>query len=164
MLKVIRNINQLPFGEVMQVYLQSNLQKAKLDHFGRADGLLQAEMDFYAYLRDGFFRTDGAYYCLWEDNRQVVSALRMEPYEDGLLLTGLETHPDCRGKGYACALMAAALEQAQCPVYSHIDRHNFASIAVHKKCGFEKVTNFAVFLDGSVSRNADTYARKFSNN
>jgi L-amino acid N-acyltransferase YncA len=57
--------------------------------------------------------------------------------------------------------MAAALASIDKPVYSHIERNNLASVRAHEKCGFKKITNFAVLLDGSVSQNADTYLRKF---
>ena len=161
MLRVITKMGQLPFGALKRIYLHSNTQAANADYPNRPDGLLQAEMDFYDYLRNDFFRVEGAYYCLWEIDGKPVSALRLEPYRDGLLLTGLETDPEQRGKGYAGALMAAALERVDKPVYSHIERNNLASVRAHEKCGFEKVTNFAVLLDGSVSQKADTYLRKF---
>ena len=161
MLRVVTKMGQLPFEALKQIYLQSHTKAANEDYPNRPDGLLQAEMDFYDYLRNTFFHVEGAYYCLWEEDGTPVCALRLEPYREGLLLTGLEAHPQHRGKGYATALMASALEKVNCPVYSHIERRNAASIRVHEKCGFEKVTNFAVLLDGSVSPKADTYLRKF---
>lgn len=165
MLRVIQRMDQLSFFELMQVYRESNEENARAFYPGREDGVQQAQMDFYEYLRTVFFKTPGAVYYLWEDSGHIVTALRLEPYNDGLLLTGLETDPQWRGRGYACMLMKAVLAQVQgSTVYSHIDRQNRASIAVHRRCGFEKVNNFAVFLDGSVSRNADTYVRKFVNN
>ena len=161
MLRVITKMGQLPFGALKQIYIQSNKEAANLDYPNRPDGLLQAEADFYDYLKNGFFQVEGAYYCLWDVNGKPVSALRLEPYRDGLRLTGLETDPEQRGMGYAGALMAAALASIDKPVYSHIERNNLASVRAHEKCGFKKITNFAVLLDGSVSQNADTYLRKF---
>lgn len=165
MLRIVNRIGDLSFLELKRIYLQSNIETAKRDYPQRDDGLLQVELDFYDYLRQVFFKTDGAYYCLWEEQGQIVSALRMEPFQDGLLVSGLETEPSCRGCGYASKLLDAALKKAApTTVYSHIFRDNPASIAVHQKCGFEKITNFAVFLDGSVSQKADTYCKKFVNN
>ena len=164
MMKMILKMQDLPFQALTGVYAESLQDAASRDHTGRDDGLLQAEMDLYAYLKDHFFRTPGSRYCLWEENGKVLCALRLEPYQDGLLLTALETAPEHRRKGFAEQLMCAVAEWAEEPVYSHIYRRNLASIALHEKCGFEKITNFAVFLDGSVSRQADTYCLKFVKN
>ena len=161
MLRIITKMQDLPFGLLKPVYGQSLQEAAERDYAGRDDGLLQAEMDMYAYLKDTFFRIPGARYCIWEEDGRILSALRLEPYKDGLLLTALETHPEYRNKGYAQRLMQAVVDEVQVGVYSHIDRRNSASVAVHQKCGFEKITNFAVYLDGSVTRKADTYCRKF---
>ena len=117
--------------------------------------------EFEDYLRQVFFRTEGARYCIWVQEGDYVSALRLEPYQDGLVLAGLETHLDCRGKGFATALVQAALEwlggMGGVKVYSHIRRRNRASIAVHQRCGFQKIAEHARFLDGSVSSGACTY-------
>lgn len=166
MLQVFYEVKQLPFGALKQVYSQSIGQQALLDYPGRPDAILQAEMDFYDYLRFSFFQTEGARCCIWTEAGRAVAALRLEPYRDGMILTGLETEPTQRGQGYARKLMLAALAQecAQMTVYSHIDRENRASIAVHEKCGFKILTNYAVYLDGSASSKADTYIRKFVNN
>ena len=163
MLRMIRSVRELDFYGMAGIYADSIENDACENYPGQDDGRLQAEMDLYAYLRDVFFRIPGAVCCVWEENGVSVSALRLEPYRDGLLLTALETRPDARRKGYARNLIRQVLQQVDVPVYSHISRRNAASIAVHEKCGFEKITNFAVYLDGSVSRSADTYCRNFVN-
>ena len=56
--------------------------------------------------------------------------------------------------------MLAALEQTQGrPVYSHVGKRNTASMALHMGCGFEKIQDCAVYIDGSVSQNAVTLKR-----
>ena len=89
-----------------------------------------------------------------------MAALRIEPYCDGLLLTGLETAPEEREKGYATQLLSAVLEylrvSSKSIVYSHVIKNNPASLAVHKKCGFVKHLDYAVYVDDSVSQNAYT--------
>lgn len=112
---------------------------------------------FYRYLQEVFFRTPGARYCLWREGDQVVSALRLEPYQDGYLLNALQTHPDHRGKGYASQLMGFVVCLSEKPVYSHIDSQNRASVAVHEKCGFQKIKDTAVLLDGTVTSRMGTY-------
>ena len=165
MLQVYYGMKQLPFAALKQVYSQSLYLDSLRDYPDRPDALLQAEMDFYRYLQSSFFRTEDARCCVWMEDGQPVCALRLEPYRDGLILTGLETDPAYRGQGYAQKLVGAVLERecAKVTVYSHIDRDNRASIAVHEKCGFIKMTNFAVYLDGSASDKAFTYVRNFVN-
>jgi len=161
MLRVISKMQDLPFRPLTDVYAQSIEDAARQNYPGREDGLLQAEMDLYSYLRDVFFKIPGARLYLWEEAGRILCALRMEPYKDGMLLTALETHPEYRKMGYAQKLIQAVLDSMQTPAYSHIRRDNKASISVHQKCGFEKITNYAVYLDGSVSQKADTYCRKY---
>ena len=116
---------------------------------------------FYEYLSSCFFRQKGAVYCLWLVDGQYCSALRLEPYKDGLLLTGLETAPHWRRRGYAQSLMGAALGWAEGmghrKIYSHIRFDNRASLAVHQRLGFRKMLNHAVLLDGTVSSKIGTY-------
>lgn len=70
---------------------------------GPAAGL--AEEDFREYLSQVFFAAEGAAYFILEEAGRYVSALRLEPYEDGLLLEALETAPEERRKGYAAHLI-----------------------------------------------------------
>lgn len=163
MLKIVESMHQLDFQQLKQVHIESNTANAARDYPDRDDALLQSEMDLYDYLRQVFFKTAGARYCLWREGETTVAALRLEPYRDGLLIAALETAPGYRCKGYATKLLQAVLEYLGqgVTVYAHIDRKNGASIAVHKKCGFAIIANFSMFLDGSVSRSYDTYARIF---
>lgn len=151
MLYLAKSMHQLQFGKLMEVYTESNADKAE------NGGLLQAEQDFYQYLQECFFTTPEAVYAIWTQNGAYVSALRLEPYKDGLLLAALETAPEHRRRGYAGKLICAVL--AAFPgkkIYSHISRKNTASLAVHKKCGFRKIADTAVYIDGSVNPGAIT--------
>lgn len=151
MVKIYSNLEELAFGKLMQVYSESNLGNA-LERYPSMDknaALLNAEQDFYAYLRDCFFKTDGAFYAVWEENGQYVSALRMEPYQDGMLLEALETSPEYRKRGFAQKLINAALEESDEKIYSHVNKKNVQSLSVHFKCGFKKISDTAVYIDGS---------------
>lgn len=150
MLIIAHTLKELQFGQLMAVYAQSN---------SRTDRL-QAEQDFYTYLRECFFRDPKAFYAVWESDGVYRAALRMEPYKDGYLLEALETAPDERGKGYATMLVSSArdwlLAQESVSIYSHVKRSNAASLAVHKACGFKKILDYAVYIDGSVLRDSIT--------
>lgn len=118
--------------------------------------MLRAEQAFYQYLAEGFFSVPGAVYAIWQEQGVYISALRLEPYEDGLLLEALETAPAQRRQGYAERLIRAVQGEFPQKIYSHVSKKNLPSLAVHKKCGFRQVLDYAKYIDGSVARNAVT--------
>jgi RimJ/RimL family protein N-acetyltransferase len=161
MLFQIDALKHLRFSSLMEVYEEGNRENGR-DQYPRLSGpeqILAAERDFYQYL-ELFFSTGGSRYLIWELDGCYVSALRLEPYQDGLLLEGLETRPSERRKGFATKLINAVIENlddCELPVYSHISKWNEASIRTHEKCGFKRILDYCVYIDGSVNQNAYTY-------
>ena len=41
-------------------------------------------------------------------------------------------------------------------LYSHVEKNNKSSLAVHQKCSFQRISEHAVYIDGSVSNSACT--------
>lgn len=163
MLFVAHRLRDLSFGRLMEVYREGNAENGIECWPGESPErqLALAEQDFYDYLSQTFFRASGAFYGLWEANGNYVSALRMEPYQDGFLLSALETAPEHRRKGYARKLILAVLgEMGSVKIYSHVSKRNFASIRVHEDCGFQKVLDHAVYADGSVLSNSVTFLKE----
>jgi len=162
MLIIANSLRQLRFGELMEVYTDSNSEKA-LDWPDLPWGfaLQLAEQDFRQYLQAVFFPTPGALCALWEVEGKYVSALRLEPYKDGLLLEALETVPDQRKKGYAAALIQDVqrylIRQGSVKLYSHVNKRNTASLKTHEKCGFFRISDHAVYINGSVDYRCNTY-------
>ena len=141
MLIVARNVTDLRVFALAEVY----------DLYSIDEG-----QDFYGFLCEDFF-PDGIC-CVWEENGRYVAALRLQRWQDGYLLEGLQTHREHRGRGYATKLVYAALETLKMEkVYSHIRRDNAPSVAVHTACGFLKILDHATYLDGSVHAHSDTY-------
>ena len=162
MLEVFDSLKNLNFQMLMDVYAQSNRENAEVyfPQLSKPQGVAMVEQQFYTFLQEVFFKTRDSRYCVWLADGKYVSALRLEPYRDGLLLEALETAPEQRHKGYGRRLMQAALGQIQGkPVYSHVGKRNAASLALHMGCGFEKIQDCAVYIDGSVSQNAVTLKR-----
>lgn len=156
MLLITDKLSGLSFSGLMGVYAESNALNAQDQEIP----LLEVEQGFYDYLRQVFFAREGTFYVVWTEAGAYVSALRLEPYKDGFLLTGLETAPEHRRKGYAGKLMAQAVKLdvlGRKPVYSHIHKNNEASQGAHAACGFVKVSDWAVYLDGSVNDVCDTW-------
>lgn len=159
MLKVFSSFRELDFSKLMEVYAESNQENGKEYWPGECRGMqvILAEQDFRQYLQEVFFAVSGAVYGVWIESGRYVSALRLEPYRDGMLLEALETAPDSRGKGYAAALVLEMVTLYPGKIYSHIHKRNTPSIKVHTKCGFKKITDHAVYVDGSVSYSSGTY-------
>ncbi len=152
MLKIIKSMYQLNTEQLLAVYAQSlreNPQQPK-----------RAEEEFISYLREDFFRQKNAFYAVWLVEDTYQSALRVEPYRDGLLLEALETAPNARRRGYACCLLTevlAFLRATDCnAVYSHVNKRNNASLALHSRCGFRTISDSAVYIDGTVTQNSCT--------
>lgn len=159
--KIIRSLQELDFRQLMDVYEESNRLNGSM-HYRRlsdSEQLIMAENDFYTFFKDSFF-TDGGLCAVWIAEGRYVAALRLERYRNGLLLEGLETAPNARGRGYATALVGHVLahlrEQKYTTVYSHVMKNNWMSLAVHNANGFRIVQDYAAFVDGSVSHNSYT--------
>lgn len=151
MLRVYHRLRDLDFGKLMELYKESNQENAEELN----TGILQVEQDFYQYLNEVFFAAGGAFYALCEHEGAYLAALRMEPYRDGLLLEALETHPDYRKMGYAKELITAVLDflrqEGVTAVYAHVHKKNIASLRTHISCGFCRISEQAVYIDGSVN-------------
>lgn len=162
MLLLATSLREVKFSQLMAVYAQSNRENAREFYSQLPEELAvgEAEQDFYQYLKEVFFPTRGAVYAIWEVGGCYVSALRLEPYKDGLLLSALETAPGSRQQGYAKALLAAVLP-GKGKVYSHVGKKNVPSLRVHESCGFQIVSERATYIDGSVNSRCYTLFGNF---
>ena len=158
MLFIAKQLHEISFGALMEVYREGNLQNGALMYpdLPESQQIFNAEQAFYQFLAEGFFPVKGAVYAMWVVDGKYVSALRLEPYEDGLLLEALETAPEHRRKGYGEKLMRAVQDAFPQKIYSHVSKRNKASLAIHKKCDFRHIQDHARYIDGSVSNNAVT--------
>ncbi len=143
---------ELDFEALMQVYVEGNRENGE-DLYPEKSPERQMELalrDCEDYLRNDFYSKKDACYWIWSEDGAYRSALRLEPYQDGLLLEALETHPEHRRKGYAKKLICAVLERLPkgTRVYSHISKRNTPSLASHLACGFYKLLDYSVDTDG----------------
>ncbi|MBP3659971.1 MAG: GNAT family N-acetyltransferase [Oscillospiraceae bacterium] len=152
MLICVRTFQELDFDALMQVYQEGNRENGE-DLYPEETPERQMELalrDFGNYLRHDFFSNKDARYWIWSEDGVYLSALRLEPYEDGLLLEALETHPEYRCRGYAKKLICAVMKQlpAGTRVYSNISKRNTPSLVTHRACGFYKLLDYSVDTDG----------------
>ena len=110
MLRIFRNFRDMNFEKLMAVYQESNLENAQA--FFPDDSSAEQQRKTYdafaEYLRQDFFRVKGAFYAVWEAENCYISALRMEPFEDGLLRI-------CGKADLRCAGSASVWERGICP-------------------------------------------------
>ncbi len=162
MLQYAENMGALRFSALMAVYAEGNQENGRefWPEEPEAREIALAEQDFCNYLQQVFFKTPGAVYAIWEVDGAYVSAMRLEPYQDGLLLEALETAPGLRRRGYAKALMQAVLAgRENTPIYSHVGKRNVPSQRTHESCGFTRILDYAVYADGSVNQRTYTYKK-----
>lgn len=166
MLLAASTLEEISFPQLMEVYRQTNLENGKIlaPFDPEARQLQLAEADFYDYLHDSFFRQPSAQYMVWVEDGCYTSALRLEPYRDGLLLGALETAPEQRRRGCATRLIWAVqgelTHRGDVKLYSHVHKKNLASLTVHGNCGFQIIQDSATYLDGTVSAGAFTLCWK----
>ena len=162
MLEIIKTMKDLNMGQLYAVFKETLEMNGRMHYPYEPEGmqLLLAEQDLYASWKI-FFCDQDAICALWSVDGAYCAILRLDRYRDGYLLNSLETAPAVRGRGYATALITAVISYLKDAgvrkLYSHIERSNHASVAVHFACGFSKISDFAVYLDGSVLNTSDTY-------
>lgn len=167
MLELISSYRQLDIAQLMEVYLEGNLKRGEMvySYLDTNKQRYRAEDDFLSYLQEDFFRQKGAKYAVWNVDGFYMAALRLEPYQDGLLLEALETAPASRRKRYAFNLMTSVLDLLQTTdckfLYSHIHKTNIASLNLHQKCGFRIVADYASYIDGTITHNSCTLRYDF---
>ena len=153
LLQFLTSVKQVNMEELLDVYEESNMQFGKkvcpAGSSWEQTYIGEKNMREYVY---EFLKIDGACLAIYTVGSIIASAARLEPYQDGYLLSGLETLPALRNNGYASALLMGILNQVAVPIYSHIKRTNRSSISVHENAGFIIISDFAKLVDGTVSR------------
>lgn len=163
MLKLFYSSGQIDLTELAEVYKESNqiIGRERYPWLRSREQLSKAEQDFFDYWLCDFFTVPLAVCAVWELDGRYTSALRLETYRDGMVLAGLETAPRERRKGYGSTLLREVLrhlrQAGRVKLYAHVSRRNKVSRQIHESCGFSILSEHAVFLDGSVSQNYDTY-------
>lgn len=158
MLLITQEIIAINYSQLMHVYEES-IQLNGRKTYPRSSPVKQvffSEQDLYSYLR--FALGSGCWLAVWVESGCYQSAVRLEPYKDGLLVTALETARNVRNKGYAQTLMNAVLQNfSAVKIYAHIYADNKISIHLHEKLGFKQIKKTAEFLDGTVTSDAYTF-------
>lgn len=159
-LHLFYTFDALPFWEMMDIYIEGNVGNGEyfFPEKPKAEQLQLAIQKFRDYLAEDFFPQENAFCALWMEDGQYVSALRLKPGEDGLLLEALETRPDQRKQGCAFKLINAVLQEiGSQTVYAHVSKRNAASLRTFQKCGFSILRDAN---DGAENHSIRTLLRK----
>lgn len=154
-LEIYSRLSQISYSELMKVYLDSNKQVGakRFAHLDEVEQLIEAEQEFFAYI-EFFLKEESSLYAVLLDQGHYLCCVRVEKYKDGVLLTGLETAPNERNKGYASELLLRLEDYLSSigvyAIYSHVSSGNLPSIRVHEKCKYLKISDYAAYIDGSI--------------
>lgn len=164
MIKIVSTFRELDMPQLMHVCQESISKNGQESYPGFSENMqiLRSEQDFYESVKL-FFTEEASAYFLWVVEQTCVAALRVSAYRDGFLLSCLETAPEMRRRGYANALIQGTVsylsQHGTGKIYSHVDKKNIASLNVHTSCGFERILEHAIYLDGSVYHSSCTLCR-----
>lgn len=159
MLKIFNRFADIPFEDLAEVCSESIAEQGRrrFPYESECRQQVLAERELYDYYQLSFFhdRLNAVY--AWYVDEKMVCILRTEPFEGGVLITGLETALSFRRKGYAsdliCSVQSYLEEKGISVMYAHVSRKNTASLRMHDRCGFIKLSDYARLLDGSVDGN-----------
>lgn len=154
MLKIYRRFSELDIGQIMKIYAESLVRDYSAKELWESPEVL-----FLEDLRL-FFSNKNAHLAVWEHEGQCVSALRLEPYKDGFLISCLETAPSHRRNGYAFAILEETCSIYRGPIYAHVAKDNLPSRNLHDRLGFVKHADHAVYVDGSVYTSVMTLVKR----
>ena len=162
MLIIVKDYQSLDIAQLLQLYGDELQTRGKKDYPKLPAGIAleYAELDLKEYLQEHFFAVKDALYGILLIEGQYVSALRMEPYQDGYLLHALHTDRYNRRKGFGRKLVQSVLDYiGPNKVYSHVKKENVASVAFHLAMGFLVVSQSAIYLDGTCDQECYTFCK-----
>ena len=113
MLKWIHRMEELDFNALMEIYAEACIENGQefWPDLPAEEQIRHSQEHFRSYLQEQFFAKPEAVYAVWLVEGRYVTALRLEPKWDGLLMEALETRPDARCQGHASALITAVQEK-----------------------------------------------------
>lgn len=157
MLLVMRCISDVDIPQILPVYDETIGWMERKRYRGSLESAFgMSSQDRFTEDLCQFFEAPGSKFFVWTAQGKYVSAVRAEQFADGMLLSYLETDPVYRGKGYARSLVGAAVQYLEQNgherIYSHIEKRNVVSMAVHMANGFQTIADHATLLDGTVSQ------------
>lgn len=145
---------------VHEIYIEASYEIAK-EKYPELEDLTEAirEEEYYfveKFLGKFLSKHENTYYVL-EEEGQWVCALRLTKLDGFYYMEALETAPEQRQKGYASKLIKEVIkfvkQNGETSIRSNVNKTNDASLATHKKCGFEIVEENGINYISGEQRN-----------
>ena len=168
----LKQISEQDMAKLMGIYAESNNENIVYfypDCTDASDGLRKIEANFSDYIRKEFLISPENTYCVLAKDNIWVSALRLYAMKDFYYIEALETSPAFRRLGYGSELLNAVLlslkKKGPFILRDNVGKRNAASLATHKKCGFEIEHEDAVnYLNGTVKPSCYGLVYRYRNN
>ena len=151
---------------VHEIYIEGSMENAREKYPDAADlstAIKEEEASFVDFLQDFFSHPENAYYVLEEDH-MPVSAARLSKIDNFYYLEALETSPNYRKKGYASRLLTEIIsflhKQGSVDIRDCVSKTNTASLATHKKCGFQIAEENGIYYPSNTV-NVKTYGMRY---
>jgi ribosomal protein S18 acetylase RimI-like enzyme len=144
-------VKQMTYPRGRPLPFASESGDVMIEPLSRANAAEMVELTSVAF--PGFFRTRtcemGTYYGVRHDGRLVAMCGERMNIRDYHEISGLCTHPDFRGRGYAAALMMQLMRdhrKAELQSYLHVSANNANAIALYERMGFDDRGEFSLYL------------------
>jgi GNAT superfamily N-acetyltransferase len=144
-------VKQMTYPDDRALPLELETKSMRIEPLSCAHAAEMVELTSIAF--PGFFRMRtcemGSYYGIREEGRLVAMCGERMAIRDYREISGLCTHPDYRGRGYAAGLMMRLLRdhrEAGLKSYLHVSANNSKAIALYERMSFEHRGELAIYL------------------
>jgi len=144
-------VKQMTYPQARPLPSIAEMDGVRIEPLSCANAAEMVELTSIAF--PGFFRFCtcelGSYYGIRSAGRLVAMCGERMAIRDYREISGLCTHPEFRGRGYAAVLMMQLMRdhrEAGIKSYLHVSRNNANAIALYERMGFEPRGEFALYL------------------
>ena len=144
-------VKQMIYPEDLPLPNAAESSEAWIEPLSCADADAMVQLTSIAF--PGFFRVRtcemGNYYGIRVDGQLAAMCGERMAIRDYREISGLCTHPDFRGRGYAAMLMARLMRDhrhAGLRSYLHVSAGNLSAIALYERMGFMHRGEFPMYL------------------
>jgi GNAT superfamily N-acetyltransferase len=144
-------VKQMTYPQERPLPTIPEIDSVRIEPLSCANAAEMVELTSIAF--PGFFRIRtcemGSYYGIRSGGRLVAMCGERMAIREYREISGLCTHPDYRGRGYAAVLMMQLMRdhrEAGVKSYLHVSADNSNAIALYERMGFEHRGEFALYL------------------
>ncbi|AXC13073.1 Acetyltransferase [Acidisarcina polymorpha] len=144
-------VKQMTYPQNRPLPINARIDGIRIEPLSCANAAEMVELTSIAF--PGFFRARtcemGSYYGIRQEGRLVAMCGERMAIREYREISGLCTHPDFRGNGYAAVLMLQLMRdhrEAGLQSYLHVSANNANAIALYERMSFEHRGEFSLYL------------------